>query len=337
MKAYAASKAFNHTFTIVTDEKKHSMNKQNVIVDLKPLGIIKIAGPDAEKFLQGQLTSDVREVTEQQSRLGAHCDHRGRIQATFRLFKFKAEYYLQIPHNLIDHLLTTLKKYAVFSKVTLTDVSSDWRQLGINGPDSMTIINEAFNHPAPEQIDAIINTDALIIRVPSNNFPRFCLLSSQISIESCAQHLQQYCQFTDYAYWQLLDIEAGIPSLSIETIGLFTPQQINYTSINGVSFNKGCYTGQEIVARMHYLGKSKQHMYKIIFSGPTIVAPGIPVLTKTEEQIQECGTLVQVCQIQENQWAGLAVIYDNAIGQKLYVENLDQPILSVQDLPYNIK
>ena len=315
------------------------MNKQNITINLSPLGIIKVAGPDAEKFLQGQLTCDVREITEQQSRLGAHCDHKGRMQATFRLFKYEADYYLQIPKNLIEHLLTTLKKYAIFSKVTLTDVSTEWQQLGISGPDSLAIINELFAQSAPTQIDTVSCTEqTIIIRIPSNDSPRFSLLAKNTTIENLTQRLQSHCQLADFSHWQLLDIEAGIPSLCPETTGLFTPHQINYPAVNGVSFNKGCYTGQEIVARMHYLGKLKQRMYKITFISSYVnISPGAPLVIISNGQSQECGTLVQACKTQQAQWLGLAVIYDTAIGQTLYIENLEQPILDIQDLPYTIQ
>src|SRR5437868_3251399 len=97
------------------------------------LGLIRVTGHDAEKFLQGQLTCDVREVKPSHNLLGAHCDHKGRIQATFRLFSDGKDYYLQLPHNVIPHLMQLLQKYAVFSKVTLSDVSDQWQQIGIFG------------------------------------------------------------------------------------------------------------------------------------------------------------------------------------------------------------
>ncbi len=307
------------------------MNNPNFIVELATLGIIQISGPDAEKFLQGQLTCDVREVTATQSRLGAHCDNKGRILATFRLFNLQKNYYLQLPSNLINHLLTSLKKYAVFSKVSLTDVSHQWRQIGIMGSDNLPTLGIQL----PQAIDETICEDEVIIaRLPSNAIARFSLLGTHAAIEKIYSDLQNTCQTTDFSTWQIIDIETGIPSLSPETTGLFTPQQINYSAINGVSFNKGCYIGQEIIARMHYLGKQKQRMYKISFVTSSNVTAGAKVLSGTDESVEECGTLVQAINIQAQTWHGLAVIYDKAIKQNLYVENLHIPILDVKDLPY---
>lgn len=306
------------------------------IVELTPLGIIKAEGSDAEKFLQGQLTCDVREVSELQSRLGAHCDHKGRMQAIFKLFKYQNDYYFQISKNLIEHLLQCLKKYAVFSKVTLTDVSEDWQQIGINGTESISILKELISEKLPEKIDGVVCLNNLVIIQLPGNVPRFCLLGSNLTIESLKQFLLTRCQHAEFSYWQSLDIAAGIPSLFPETIGLFTPQQINFTSINGVSFNKGCYTGQEIIARMHYLGKLKQHMYKITFAISHEIPPGTKIITINNQEATECGTLVQAVKMVDDHWQGLAVIYDTAISQSLYLENLHQPILNIEDLPYTI-
>jgi hypothetical protein len=310
------------------------MNNINNLIELTPLGIIKVEGIDAEKFLQGQLTCDVREVTEQQSRLGAHCDHKGRIQATFRLLKYQNDFYIQIPKNLIEHLLQCLKKYAVFSKVTLTNVSESWQQLGICGDNCPALLKEFVSEKLPEMIDAVICLNNLLILQLPGNQPRFSLLGSNLAIEPLKQFLLPQCQPADFNYWQMLDIAMGIPAIYPETIGLFTPHQINFTNINGVSFNKGCYTGQEIIARMQYLGKLKQHMYKITFTCLQPITPGAKIIMMNQEKSDECGQLIHAVNMHDNKWLGLATIFDNAISQKLYIENADQPILDIQNLSY---
>ena len=284
-------------------------------------GLIRITGPDAEKFLQGQLTCDVREVKQSLSRLGAHCDHKGRVQATFRLFTDAENFYMQLPRSVIPHLMQCLQKYAIFSKVTLTDVSDQWQQIGICG--EIAVLEDYLKFSLSNETDqVVIANNIFILKIPGIN--RFCLLTSNtLSINSLPQQPE--------SAWQLLDIEAGIPTIFPETIGLFTPQQINFPAINGVSFTKGCYTGQEIVARMHYLGKTKQRMYRISFTSSQPPVPGTALMNQ-----QEVGNVVQAITTGENEFQGLAVIFDSALSGPIYLNTQENVILNILDLPYLI-
>lgn len=234
-----------------------------------PLGLITASGAATSTFLQGQVTCDVTKVTEQESALGAHCDAKGRIQATFHLFKHQEDYYFLLPKSVVPHLLHCLKKYAVFSKVALTELE------------------------APELLEKFKRT-----LWSDNN-------------------------------WQLQDIRKGIPTIYSEVIGEFTPHQINFQLINGISFNKGCYIGQEIIARMHYLGKLKQQMYRISFSSDQAPIPGTKIYTA---QKQEIGILVNAARADNHNYEALAVLQNDAIKEAVYLEN--QIILTLLDLPY---
>lgn len=234
-----------------------------------PLSLITATGAATSTFLQGQVTCDVTKIDEQQSALGAHCDAKGRIQATFHLFKQQDDYYFLLPKSVAPHLLQCLKKYAVFSKVTLTEIEAHE-------------LLEKFKHTL----------------WPDNN-------------------------------WQLQDIRNGIPTIYRETIGEFTPHQINFQLINGISFNKGCYIGQEIIARMHYLGKLKQQMYRVSFSSNQPPVPGTKIYTA---QKQEIGMLVNAATANNQDYEALAVLQNNAIKEAIYLEN--QIILTLLDLPY---
>lgn len=233
------------------------------------LGLITASGAATSTFLQGQLTCDVTKVNEKQSALGAHCDAKGRIQATFHLFKQQDDYYFLLPKSVAPHLLQCLKKYAVFSKVMLTEIDS------------------------PELLDKFKHT-----------------LWSEDN-------------------WQLQDIRNGIPTIYPETIGAFTPHQINFQLINGISFNKGCYIGQEIIARMHYLGKLKQQMYRVSFSSNQLPIPGTKVYNS---QKQEIGTLINAATAINRDYEALVILQNDAIKETIYLEN--QLILTLLDLPY---
>lgn len=200
--------------------------------DLSPLGLLCIQGEDAKKFLQGQLTCHLDEVTEHQSRLGAHCNPQGRIISFFRIFLYQNAYYLQMLRELIPIASKALQKYAVFFRVKLTDVSDQWQQIGLAG-----------SPPAK-----FSQHDTLTIKLAETR-DRYVILGPM-----------EKNQLQPYSRWLIQDFAEKIPTIYPETSELFLPHELGLPALQAVSFNKGCYTGQEIIARMHYRGKLKTQL-----------------------------------------------------------------------------
>lgn len=292
---------------------------------LSHLGLLAISGADAAKFLQGQVTCDVREVSETQSRLGAICNPKGRVLATFRLFQYQTIYYLQMPRELIAQTLQTLQKYAVFFKTQLEDVSAQWQQFGLS--------SETIDVPLKNVDEVIPQDDSVIVHIPGLP-PRYLLLTLESNPLSPALQDLISKHHTSSEAWQLLDITAGIPSIYLATSGEYTPQQINYPLINGVSFTKGCYTGQEIVARMHYLGKAKQQMYRVQFTNKSMPNLNTKLFAVDSNHTQEVGHLLAIAADPAGGFQALAVLQNSALDQTITVENTDGAILKVLDLPY---
>ncbi len=255
-----------------------------------PLGLLSISGPDAKKFLQGQLTCDLEDVTLQESRLGAHCNPQGRIISFFRIVFFEDQYFLSMPSELVPIAMKTLQKYAVFFKVKLTDVSNDYYQWGYIGPEM----------PA--------NKADIIIKVPDGN--RFHIITKNPEFSA-------NFELFPATEWKHLDMQALIPTIYPETSGLFLPHDLNLPALNAVSFKKGCFTGQEIIARMQYLGKLKK---KLVYQQLTL--PEVPQ-RGTDIQIEnQAATIVDFCQLGYNTFDLLIVIArsalcDEAISQRL--------------------
>src|SRR3990167_5001748 len=206
-------------------------------------GFIQIIGIDAEKFLQGQLTCDVR-LANGASCLGAHCNPQGRIISLFILLKFNDAFYLILPRSMIDIALPALKKYAVFFKVQLSDIADE------------------------KPVAALAN-------------------------------------ITDEAAWHRTNINAGIPAIYPETSGKFLPHELNLDKLGALNFDKGCYTGQEIIARMHYRGKLKTHLYRARLDSATRPQPGTDIFSRQGQTV--CGTVVDSCQIEYNSYTSLIV------------------------------
>jgi tRNA-modifying protein YgfZ len=298
----------------------------NNLIKLADLGLIQVSGKKAAQFLQGQLTCDVNAVNSQQSRLGAHCDVKGRIQATFRLFFHQDSYYFLLPRRMQQHLLQCLQKYAVFSAVDLVDTTQNWEIIGLTD----ATITHSFNEPIllPQKTNEVItSTDSISLAVSHS---RFILLSSNQGLLSFNNTTPEKHSVNT---WHLLDIMDGIATIYPETIGQFTPHQLNYPAIGAVSFEKGCYIGQEIIARTHYLGKSKIRLYHVTFKAKNDFPPGTSL---QDEKNARQGTLIMSAYEKNGAYQALACLPNHAISHTIHLENPQGPILKILELPYPI-
>lgn len=225
-----------------------------VLVNLNHYGLIHVSGADAQTFLQGQLTCDVRELSPNHLRLGAYCNLKGRIIVLFKLFANDSGYYLQCPINLLDKAITKLKQHAMFSKVSIEDKSTEYAKVGVVGDY--------------EEIKALLSQGDLLktatILAVTGIEHQWEIIAPLSLIEPLWDSLSENADIKEAKYWKLLNIRAGIPEIEANTSEQFLPHYINLPALKAVSFTKGCYHGQEIIARMQYKATIKKHMiYKV--------------------------------------------------------------------------
>ncbi|WP_342147638.1 hypothetical protein [Rickettsiella endosymbiont of Aleochara curtula] len=300
---------------------------KNNYANLIDVGLIRISGKDAKRFLQGQLTCDLEEINTEQSRLGAHCDVKGRIIAIFRLFFYQHDYYFLLQQSTLPLLLASLQKYAVFSNVVLTEVSENWRKIGLYGPTIKDLLKEQVLYITKEN-GVAESKHKLSLSIPGP-VPRIILLAP---VSDAIGSIETKFEQQSVNHWHLLDIMAGIPIIYPETSGQFTPHQLNFPEIGGVSFNKGCYIGQEIIARTHYLGKSKSRLYRVGFVANDPPLPGTPLL---DEQKTEKGALILCAKEQDNRYQALVCLQTQAISHSIRLGSLEGPTLDFLELPYS--
>lgn len=233
-------------------------NMINILIDLSNFGLLKINGLDAKKLLQGQLTCDIEEVTATQSRVGAHCNPQGRVISFFNIILFQDAYYLIVPRNMIAITMAALKKYAIFYKVELTDASKMLSVIGYIGPDKNKIVTPA------------------VVKIPVGE-SRLVMISKPETIKDIWEPLLKNASIAAADKWKYEDICAGIPNIYPETSGKFLPHEINLHKFGAINFEKGCYTGQEIIARMHYRGKLKKHMCQAVIESQFPPLPGCDI------------------------------------------------------------
>ena len=309
----------------------------DLFCDLSHFGIIAAYGEDATEFLQAQFTNDIKQVDEAHSQLSALCSPKGRMLSNFRIFRREQTYYLVLPYELLEAVLSRLRMYVLRSKVTLEDASDALMGIGANGNKMVDHLGDIAGN-LPETVDESIEyKDYTIVRVAGVT-PRFEIYGLLEAMKKLWQALDVHATPVGASLWELLNIQAGIPVITVRSIDAFVPQMANMQLINGVSFTKGCYPGQEIVARMHYLGKLKRRMYRIGFDTHEKPEPGTPLVTDTSTESQDIGTILSTQANPDGNFEALAVIQVNeAENSQLKLGDKKGPVVTVLDLPYSIE
>lgn len=217
------------------------------IYPLAHLAVLMVRGHDAAKFLQGQITCNINDLTENKSSLGAMCNPKGRVITMFLLVKNGDHFLMVLPKELLALVKKKLQMYVLRADVCLSDSSEDLILIGLDNREAQVGLDFTTTH---QQYITINFQNRSLIIADADNAQAFW-----------EEQVNRGFQPDDSAQWRYLDLLSGIPWLSLETSEAFIPQMLNLDKLAAISFNKGCYTGQEIVARTHFLGKNKREMF----------------------------------------------------------------------------
>jgi len=292
-------------------------------------GVLAVRGVDASKFLQGQLTCNMDYLSDAKATLGARCTQKGRMQSSFRILLEGDGVLLAMASELVDAQLLDLKKYAVFSKSKLTDESASWMRFGLNDGDGALV---SLGLDLPQETDAVVRANDLIaIRVSPARAELWVRADQAEEIRTRLAALLHEGTLND---WLLGQIRAGIGQVFGQTREEFIPQMINLQAVGGVSFKKGCYTGQEIVARMQYLGKLKRRLYRLTLEGSDVPEPGVELFSPVHTS--SAGNVVIAARTEGNIEV-LAVLQADAVEDgNIRLGAADGPALQLTELPYTL-
>jgi len=306
----------------------------DVITDLSYIGLISAQGNDAQTFLQGQLTNDVRDVTGQHSQLSGYCSPKGRLLAIFRLFLNDDKYYLQLPAELLQPVIKRLGMYVLRSKVTLEDASHSMVHIGLSGPKSDSLLKVSIGE-LPQDVDQVIAASKIIvIRIPGIQ-PRYELFGPVDGIKQLWEQLSMHATPVGSGCWKRLDIMAGIPVIYAKTMDSFVPQMVNLETLEGISFKKGCYTGQEVVARLHYRGNLKRRMYLAHADSPIAPQAGDTLYSPDAGDAEGTGIIVDAQVSPGGGYDVLAVVrMPYAETSNIHLYNNEGALLHFLKLPY---
>ena len=297
-----------------------AMNTSPLYVPLVDQGLIRASGEDAAGFLHNLLTNDINHLPEHGARHAALCTAKGRMIASFLIWREEADYLLQLSADILPGILKKLSMYVLRSKVKLADISAERTLIGVIGQvDANTVPAEPMATAAYEGGTAIrLDAGRAIFALPAAAAP---VLQPQGSL----------------ADWHLAEIRAGIPRIVAATQEAFVPQMVNYetAAVGGVSFQKGCYPGQEIVARTHYLGKVKRRMYRARMESH--FPPGTDVFTP-EAGDQHCGAIILTAPVPTGGYEALLVVQSSgAEADDVHVGQPDGLRLTLLPLPYAVE
>lgn len=292
-------------------------------------GVLAVRGSDAGKFLQGQLTCNLNYLDLTHSSLGARCMVKGRMQSSFRILPEGNGFLLAMATELLDAQLNDLKKYAVFSKANLTDESAAWSRFGLHQADAAL---QALGLEVPAEAGATVRENGLMaIRVSEG---RVELWTPAEYTDALRAQLAAALPEAGLNDWLLGQVRAGIGQVFGPTRELFIPQMINLQAVGGVSFKKGCYTGQEIVARMQYLGKLKRRQYRLALAQSAIPEAGTEIFSPTHSS--SVGEVVIAASTREGVEMLAVLTADSVADDNLHLGSAEGPRLTLLALPYEL-
>ncbi len=313
----------------------------DTLCNLSQYGLIVVAGPDAAAFMQGQFTNDVMKVDAGHAQLNALCNNKGRMIANFMLFQYQQNYFISLHKSLLETTIARLQTYILSAQVAVQDVTEQLVHLGISG-EAVTRkldshLRTAFDTSLSTDINAVCANEDYIIIKSNDAGARYHIFADQEKAEKIWTVLGETAESTGNNTWEYMNIQSGIPVIRDKSSEQFIPQMANMDLLDAVNFKKGCYTGQEIVARMHYLGKLKKRMYKIhIDSNDTDQPPqpGDKVFAKDARAGQNTGMLVDAQINPKGGYDALAVLQIADAKSTLFLHDIDGMPITTGTLPY---
>jgi hypothetical protein len=299
------------------------MLSHNTISDLSYLAIIEISGADAESFLNAQFTSNIKNLSEHQLQFSAWCNPKGQVKTSFYIYRHADNFYILLPEGLKVSFLKQLSMYILRADVQLTDQSDSLTRIGLCLEKS-DVLNQL-----PDNL-AVLPLAATETELGQS---RYIIVTDIQQAKSIRETLTEQLTDTDSSVWKGLDIQAGIPWLTQETVEKLLPQMLNLDLMGALDYQKGCYPGQEVIARLHYRGELKRSLYLATYTSketPKKITPEPGTIIVSSEN-RTVGTVIQAQSDVETTYL-LAVIDNASIQDNLFLYNTDGSQITVSSL-----
>ena len=304
---------------------------RTILCDLSQYGLFKVTGEDAQTFLQNLLSNDISAVSPSRAQYSSFNSAKGRMLATFLIWQKNADYFLQLHRSLVSTMQKKLTMYVLRSKVKISDASDEMICIGLSGKDANTLAQETFSAVPEAVMDMSHDANASVLRL---GMQRLMIVTTPAQATALWSSLKCGSTQAGSSCWDWLNIQAGIPVILPATQEHFVAQMANLDLIDGVSFKKGCYPGQEIVARTQYLGKLKRRMY---LAHVASTAKAGDELYSTEMEGQSCGMVANASPAPDGGHDLLAVVQISSHDRHtVHLDSLQGEALQFQRMPYAI-
>lgn len=301
---------------------------------LADLAVLRAAGADAVRFLHGQLTCDVENLVPRRSRLGAWCSPKGRVITSLRVLRHEDTLHLLLPHDQAATVLQRLRMFVLRAKVELRDVSTELEVAGY----APAAGDEPLCPALPPEFDACATAGGCtLVREHDAGRARFLVIGETGALEGLRGSAGETVSTGGVPAWRVLDVQAGLPQLPAALAERYLPQMLNLDLLDGVSFTKGCYPGQEVVARTQHLGRLKRRMY--VGHAVARVAdapPGTALYTSAGDATQAVGEVIAACPHPAGGIALLAVVQMEAASGRPRLAHLLGPEVVLCEPPYGL-
>ncbi len=300
-----------------------------IVADLSQLGVIAFRGEETVTFLQGQLTNDLRSLHVDSAQWNAYCSPKGRLLGNFLMWRQGEDYCLQLSGDIQPSVQKRLAMFIMRAKVQGRDASDESVRLVVAGPQALAAVTAAMGAVPDAPMHVAATEAGHVVRVGDDKFVLSVAPERAVAVW---QALLESATPVGAPVWDWLRLNAGVPMIVAATQELFVPQMVNLEVIGGVSFQKGCYPGQEIVARSQYLGKLKRRMFLAHVDAEAV--PG-DSLYSADMVGQATGTVVNAAPAPNGGFDVLAVVQvESAATQTLHLKAADGAALSLKPLPY---
>ncbi len=318
-----------------TSESLKAHRDDTLLVDLSDLGLIKATGSEWRSFLQGQLSSDLQQLSPQQSQLSSYNSPKGRIMALMRLIEAHDGVWLQLPQEILEPIQRRMSMFIMRADVAMDDESEAWVRFGVTGPQASAVLAPLVDN-LPSQAGGVVSQDDLTVVLESGTpQPSYQLIASPTRAIELWQALATDYVVMGRAAWELQMIGAGLPAVYGTTQEAWVAQMVNLQLVGGVSFTKGCFTGQEVIARMQHLGTLKRQMYRAHIGAEVTPQVGDMLSSEHSQSGQGAGRVVRVAPSGDAGYEILAVMEIKAAeAGPVSLEGHPEATLELLPLPY---
>ncbi len=321
------------TFSFPPRQPAASARLPLTLISLEEWALVNVTGADRVSYLQGQLTLDVAALGANAHLPAAHCDAKGKMWSNLRLFHRGENLAYLERRSLRDTQISELKKYAIFAKVAI-EADDEAVLLGVAGFQARAALAGFFT-TLPDAENPVVQQEESTLLWFNAPAERFLLITSADKAQALRESLDGQAQFNDSTQWLALNIEAGLPVIDAATSAQFIPQATNMQALDAISFKKGCYTGQEMVARAKFRGANKRALYWLAGSAGRIPAANDSLEMKLGENWRRTGTILAACQLENGDvWVQAVLNNDLEPDAELRVQGDEGGKLAIQPLPY---